>query len=594
MKRKVQDSLPSNSKRQKKNNEGRRKIKKAKGNHNSLGVQEKTQEEVKQFQSMVSDSIVDKSMLTKQTFSKHPNMSEASKRAVTNLMGLTHMTEVQSKTFDAVAEGKDVLARARTGTGKTLAFLLPSLEVLLKHMSNNSHSETSSFQPGKSIGMLVISPTRELATQIAKQAKQLLTYHDKRKFSTQVIYGGIKLKKDTNALSEKIPTILVATPGRLMDHLQSTEIDGTSFSDLLSPIRIMVLDETDRLLDMGFRREIEKIISYLPSVKQTGRQTLLFSATMPKELKPVMSQTMRKGKSDSVIVDCINDKDASTVTNSHIVQTHVVIPSIDDYIKSLVLVVLKAIHDKDSGAKNKIIVFFPTANLVAFFSEIFNKGLGIPIIEIHSRINQNKRNKASEKFRSSYEGILFTSDVSARGVDYPDTSHVIQFGLPDSKETYLHRLGRTGRAGKKGKGWLMLCPFETKFLLELKKGDNIIKLPENKSLLSDKSLTIESNKKIERLDSYLRKVTERSKGAKDLEDSASKAYQSVLGYYKQNMKRTSINGVTELVQIANEISRVAGLIEPPALQKRTLGKMGLKGVRGIRVDNTLRNNNRNR
>ena len=169
-------------------------------------------------------------------------------------MGLTEFTEIQDKTFAVASSGRDVLGRARTGTGKTVAFLLPAIERIL---------QLGVLQNQEQIGVLIVSPTRELATQIGDQAEKLAKFH--RGMSVQVIFGGTNMKRDITRLSQKTPTILVATPGRLLDHLQSTRIGSKRFGkDIMCKTPIVVLDETDRLLDMGFRQEITKILGYMP------------------------------------------------------------------------------------------------------------------------------------------------------------------------------------------------------------------------------------------------------------------------------------------------------------------------------------------
>jgi ATP-dependent RNA helicase MSS116, mitochondrial len=263
------------------------------------------------------------------------------------------------------------------------------------------------------IGILVVSPTRELATQIGDQAEKLAMFH--RGMTVQVMFGGTNMKRDITRLSQKTPTILVATPGRLLDHLQSTRIGSKRFGkDIMSKTPIVVLDETDRLLDMGFRQEITKILGYMPQPQE--RQTLLFSATIPPDLKVVMSQNMKK---DFVEVDCINDGDASTHTNAQVQQSHLIIPSDSGRSVSCVVELVRlAIKQFDTPqTPAKIVVFFPTARLVNFYAELFNEGkvLPFPVLELHSKKTQSYRNRVSEDFRNAKQGVLFTSDVSARG-----------------------------------------------------------------------------------------------------------------------------------------------------------------------------------
>jgi len=502
------------------------------------------------------------SFLTGENFVDRTDIHPASKRALTEVFKITSMTEIQSKTFEAASSGRDVLGRARTGTGKTLAFLLPAVERILK---------LPEFLSGDGVGVLVISPTRELASQIADQAEKLLTFHSKNlsgEGSVQVVYGGTKINRDISAFKRRLPTILVATPGRLLDHMQTTVLpNGDRFGrDIMSRTPVLVLDETDRLLDMGFRKEIGKILAYLPQKER--RQTLLFSATIPNDLKGIMAQNM---KQDFIEVDCINDADEDATSNQ-IQQSHVIIPTMDRYVSSVVEIIRLSLQ-KDPEAK--IVAFFPTARMVAFFAEFFNEGIHIPVIELHSKKSQSYRNKASEQFRSAERGILFTSDVSARGVDYPGVTQVIQFGIPDTREQYIHRLGRTGRAGADGKGWLVLGPFESHFLAQLK-GLNI---PRNEELVDLLNYSMEQETQ-EMLTKGIDKIRN---GKGKLQSSAEGAYQAFLGFYLGKIRVIRMRSKEELVSIANEFSRQMGLPVVPSLTKRLVGKMGLKGISGITI-----------
>jgi len=206
-------------------------------------------------------------------FAERNDLHPHSKRAIAE-MGLVSMTEIQARTFEAASSGRDVLGRARTGTGKTVAFLLPAIERILQ--------SDSPYKAGENIGVVVVSPTRELASQIGKEAEKLLAFH--RNMDVQVMFGGTSTNGDITRLQRKLPAVLVATPGRLLDHLQTARVGNKLFGkDIMSQTPLVVLDETDRLLDMGFRNEIVKIFNYLP--KGDKRQTLLFSATIPPERK---------------------------------------------------------------------------------------------------------------------------------------------------------------------------------------------------------------------------------------------------------------------------------------------------------------------
>ena len=507
-------------------------------------------------------------------------------KAITDVLGLQKMTEIQHKTFHAAVTGKDVLGRARTGTGKTLAFLLPSLERILRQRADPSHHHSTN-----SIEILVISPTRELAIQIGQQARSLLSLHNpmyeskinptavvsgikqtdsQNALSCHVMFGGSSRQNDVRMLERKLPTILVATPGRLQDHLSNTSVNGTKLSDIVKQsVQVLVLDETDRLLDMGFRQEIEQIISYLPN---ENRQTLLFSATMPKQLRQIMANSMRP---NYLTVDCIHDQDPATHTNAQVIQSHIILPTAQRLVSGPVEILLRIMNREPN---HKIIVFFPTAHLVTFYANLFNN-LGYEVTELHSRKSQDYRTKMSHLFRKTKKGILFTTDVSARGVDYPDVTHVIQIGMSDSRETYIHRLGRTGRAGKKGQGLLILSEEEKNFLEKLE-GLNI---PRNEKLqnfiMADKP---PSTRVMSKLNPVLQSV--RSGTNKRLKQNAEQAYRSMLGFYCSKLVQIGVTCKKTLVHKLNSFATQSGLAAPPTIQRHTLRNMGLADISGLRTN----------
>jgi ATP-dependent RNA helicase MSS116 len=267
--------------------------------------------------------------------------------------------------------------------------------------------------------LLVIAPTRELAMQIAEQATAMVTYQ--HAWTVQAVYGGCSIQRDRSMLHQKVPTILVATPGRLLDLLrEKTRVNGKRlFADCLGETRIVVLDEADRLLQ-AFPSEMSKILSYLPRVEK--RQTLLFSATIPAKLKGLLS---REGNNilptDYVRVDCISDDDVSTQTNVRVDQSYVQLRDFKFYLTGLLSIIDEAMKENQF----KIVIFFPTAKLVKYVAEALII-MNLPVLSIHSRMGQGARNRASSLFRQAKQSILLTSDVSARGVDYPDVSLVVQ------------------------------------------------------------------------------------------------------------------------------------------------------------------------
>ncbi|PON76561.1 DEAD-box ATP-dependent RNA helicase [Trema orientale] len=448
--------------------------------------------------------------------------------------GYEKMTVVQEATLPVILKGKDVLAKAKTGTGKTVAFLLPSIEVVV------NSPPIGRDQKRPPILVLVICPTRELACQAAAEANTLLKYHPS--IGVQVVIGGTRLALEQKRMQANPCQILVATPGRLRDHMENT----AGFATRLMGVKVLVLDEADHLLDMGFRKDIERIIAAVP--KQ--RQTLLFSATVPEEVRQVCHIALKR---DHEFIDTVQGD--SEETHSQVRQTCLVAPLDKQF--PLLYVLLKE-HIADD-VDYKVIVFCTTAMVTRLVADLLGE-LKMNVREIHSRKSQSYRTKVSDEFRKSKGLILVTSDVSARGVDYPDVTLVIQVGLPADREQYIHRLGRTGRKGKEGQGVLLLAPWEEFFLSSIKG------LPITKASLP--SVDPDTQKKVERA---LCHVEMKNKEA---------AYQAWLGYYNSN--KTIARDKYKLVELANEFSRSMGLDNPPAIPKLVLGKMGLKNVPGLR------------
>ncbi|KAG9448313.1 hypothetical protein H6P81_014441 [Aristolochia fimbriata] len=449
--------------------------------------------------------------------------------------GFEKMTVVQEATLPIILKGKDVLAKAKTGTGKTVAFLLPAIEVITKLPP----ADRDNKRPP--INVLVICPTRELANQAAKEALKLLKYHPS--IGAQVVIGGTRLALEQKRMQTNPCQILVATPGRLRDHIENT----SGFANRLMGVKVLVLDEADRLLDMGFRKDIEKIVAAVP--KQ--RQTLLFSATVPEEVRQICHIALRR---DHEFVNTVEE--GSEETHSQVKQMHLV-SSLDKHFPMLYSILKDHISEE---ADYKVIVFCTTAMVTHLVAELLSE-LKLNVREIHSRKSQSYRDRVSDEFRKSKGLILVTSDVSARGVDYPDVTLVVQVGLPSDRQQYIHRLGRTGRKGKEGSGILLLAPWEDFFLSRVRD------LPFSKA-----SLPAVDPDTVRKVDLALAHV-----GMKEKES----AYQSWLGYY--NSQKNVGGDKVRLVQLANEFSRSMGLDNPPAISKLVLGKMGLKNVPGLRV-----------
>ncbi|GFP91917.1 dead-box ATP-dependent RNA helicase 31 [Phtheirospermum japonicum] len=461
------------------------------------------------------------------------NISLLSLKAIKDA-GYERMTLVQEATLPVILNGKDVLAKARTGTGKTVAFLLPAIELVVKS------SQIGRDEKRPPISVLIICPTRELASQAAAEANKLLKYHPS--VGVQVVIGGTRLTLEQKRMQANPCQILVATPGRLRDHIENT----SGFATRLMGVKVLVLDEADHLLDMGFRKEIEKIIAAVP--KQ--RQTLLFSATVPQEVRQICHVALKR---DHEYINTVQE--GSDDTHTQVSQMHLVAP-LDKHFPFLYTMLKEHI----AGDVNyKILVFCTTAMVTKLVAQLLGE-LNMNVREIHSRKPQSYRTRVSDEFRKSKGLILVTSDVSARGVDYPDVTLVIQIGVPSDRQQYVHRLGRTGRKGKEGQGILMLAPWEEFFLSSVKD------LPISKA--PDPLVDPDTRKKVERALSH---VEMKNKEA---------AYQAWLGYYNSN--KSVGRDKYRLVELANEFSRSMGLDNPPAISKLVLGKMGLKNIPGLR------------
>ncbi|KAI5059148.1 hypothetical protein GOP47_0002145 [Adiantum capillus-veneris] len=472
------------------------------------------------------------SYLTKTRFDKFP-VSPLSIKALHSVLKYEKMTEVQEATFPVILKGQDVLAKARTGTGKTIAFLLPAIEAILKAPEGRARNP---------VYVLIVCPTRELAQQAAAEAKVLLQFH--RGLGAQVVYGGCSIRGEQMNLSKSPCQILVGTPGRLVDHIQRTpEMDRQ-----LKSVQLFVLDEADHMLDMGFRDSLQKIMQAIPS----KRQTLLFSATIPREVHSMAKVALRN---DHVFIDAVG-KDSED-THAKVKQQYIVAP-----LEKQIRVLYAALKQHmEADPHYKVLVFCSTARTTGFMCKLF-MNLGFNSKEIHSRKDQSYRTRVSDEFRQSKGGIiLFTSDVSARGVDYPNVTLVVQVGAPSEMEQYIHRLGRTGRAGKKGEGLLILAPWESYFL------EKLAKLPLTQ--LPPPKLTAQAKTKI--------------LNAASLVDAPLKemAYTSWLGYYR-SLKGLSLDKAM-LVEYANQFSASMGFDEPPALSRMVASKMALNGVPGIRL-----------
>ncbi|GMF11650.1 unnamed protein product [Phytophthora lilii] len=464
-------------------------------------------------------------------------ISQKSKDVLTRDMGYEFLTHVQKDTLPVVLAGRDVLAKGKTGNGKTIAFLLPTLERMIQNPQPKQ---------GK-ISALVISPTRELAQQIAVEAVKLTDAHGLR---TACFVGGSAVNKDVKELTQPGGIdVLVSTPGRLQAHLED---NSGRIRQKLADLQVLVLDEADRLLDMGFRPDIMRIVSHLPK----ERQTLLFSATLPAATEELKEVALRD---DYAFVDTIEGDDQQT--NTQTVQEYVVCD-----LQDVIPVVEGVLEEHMKLPAYKVIVFLPTARSAQFMAQLF-QAAGFPnVLEMHSRKSQSARTKAADAFRKGKKMIMFSSDVSARGVDYPDVSLVLQVGLTD-RDQYIHRLGRTARAGMEGRGILVLADFEKAMLRDLA-GLPLTELDQRPQLDKQNYRTMRTLASLRPRD--------------DLHQSAEKAYVAFLGFYNSNLRKLGMSK-TKLLETGALYSQLIGLEKVPMLQKKTLRAMGLMDTPGLLV-----------
>ena len=513
-------------------------------------------------------------------------ISAESRRALRDVFGYEFMTPVQAETLPLLLQGHDCLAKAKTGTGKTLGFLIPTIEHLQQQQQqqttkqNNTKPRNAQRRSDNDnntdhdILCLILSPTRELAFQITAEAESLLRFNTHLRVISCV--GGTNLNKDLSNLQlvnkqsnnsnknkkNKIsPQLVVATPGRLLDLLQNHGLAAR-----MAHLQVLILDEADQLLDMGFRPDIERVLQCLRPSADT-RQTLLFSATVPPSVQEIARLAFKQKQNDDdddyQFVDTVGEN--TEQTHLHVRQELMVTTQKDQF------TALASILERETQHEPfKIIVFFTTARLTAFGADFFRAARPTyDVVDIHSRKSQAARQKASDQFRDSQHVVLFSSDVSARGMDYPDVTFVLQMGLTERAQ-YIHRLGRTARAGKEGKGALLLAPYEERYMKR-----ELQDMPLESVAVPPASPSVTR---------FIEQATTALGQKKDLQRAAQLAYGAWLGYYKGNLKKCGFRPES-LVEAANQWAKDVGLPEQPRLQKKTIGKMGLKGVPGLLIDN---------
>ena len=338
--------------------------------------------------------------------------------------GYRQMTPIQQQAIPVILDGQDILACAQTGTGKTAGFTLPILQRLQKPSSGS-----------RRIQVLILTPTRELAAQVAESVRD---YGSHLPFKTTVIFGGVSINPQIAKL-QKGTDVIVATPGRLLDHIERNTVD-------LSHINILVLDEADRMLDMGFIRDIRKILKKLPN----KRQNLLFSATFSNEIRRLAADLLNAPIEIQVA--------ARNALADGIEQ---VVHPVDRVRKRALLS-----HRICSENWRQVLVFTRTKRGANRLAEQLSKD-GLNTVAIHSNKSQGARTRALKDFKDGTVRILVATDIAARGLDINKLPHVVNYELPYVAEDYVHRIGRTARAGQKGHAVSLVCVDEKKLLLDI-------------------------------------------------------------------------------------------------------------------------------
>eukprot|EP00002_Diphylleia_rotans_P028755 TRINITY_DN5807_c1_g1_i1.p1 TRINITY_DN5807_c1_g1~~TRINITY_DN5807_c1_g1_i1.p1 ORF type:complete len:613 (-),score=148.46 TRINITY_DN5807_c1_g1_i1:181-2019(-) len=490
------------------------------------------------------ESILLKSMMTDQLFEALP-ITENTKKGLRD-QNFSKMTQVQAQCIPPLLSGKDVLGQARTGTGKTLAFLIPAIELLA----------SAKFMPRNGTGVIIISPTRELCLQIYGVAREIMKFHNQ---THGIVIGGANRRVEAEKLAKGI-NLLVATPGRLLDHLSSTP--GFIYSNL----QMLVIDEADRILEIGFEEDMKQIIKLLPK----DRKTALFSATQTRNVKDLARLAI---KDTPLYVGIDDEKDISTALGLE--QGYVICPSQNRFL--LLFTFLK------KNLKKKVIVFFSTCKSVNYHAELLNY-IDIPVLELHGKQNQNKRTTTFFEFVNAQHGILLCTDVAARGLDIPAVDWIIQYDPPDDPREYIHRVGRTARAGGRGRALLFLLPQEVGFLKYLKQAKvplNEYDFPQNK---------------IANVQDQLEKLLETNYYLNKSSREAYRAY--ILAYHSHSLKSIFDVGRLDLLAVAKSF----GFTNPPKIEliapkmrardhvtteaaKKGIKKMKPSGPHGFSEDN---------
>ena len=419
--------------------------------------------------------------------------------------GYETATEIQAQSIPIALKGEDIIGSAKTGSGKSLAFLIPTINYILSNPKQNF------------IQSLIITPTRELAMQLYDLAKILMNDNGT---SCVLIIGGGNRKKESEKLTSGDAKIIIATPGRLIDHMLNTKNFEYNF------IKMLIIDEADKILKIGFEEELKEIIKLIPK----NRQTLLFSATITPKVEDLITLSVKNYQNIRIKS---SDPTVSTLTQGFL--------KIDADKKFLFLFTFIK-----KNKNSKMLIFFATCKEVEFFSTLLNY-VDVPVLSITGEYKQQKRSTTYMEFCSMEKGILLCTDVAQRGLDIPNIDWVIQYDPPKDPEEYLHRVGRTARgADKSGKALLMILPNELNFIRMLQ----LYKIKMDEFQFPEKKLA-----KIQ--EQFEKLVNKKDKYLLNLSTDAYRAY--IHSYNAQTDKDTFNLEKLDLLKVCKSF----GLISPP-------------------------------
>ncbi|CAA9990675.1 DEAD box helicase, putative [Plasmodium knowlesi strain H] len=445
------------------------------------------------------------------------------KRSLLEVFKYKKFTDVQKIIYENVIREKktnDLLVQAKTGTGKTISYLLLAINDIERNKIMSVHT-------------LIIVPTRELANQIYNEAKMLLTF--KNNINVLTLIGGIKRREDQINLRRIKPDIVICTVGRLLDHFECTYLFNTLFDNL----KMLIIDEADQLLSLGYENDINRILTYLPK----KRRNLLFSATLNHNLDDIRQKMC---KPDYMFLNCV--KDPSKHTNEQLKQYVIFHKAVDT---TVILYNLLMEHMRLNQFTYKILVFFPTARATCFYANFFKTQLKISVYEIHRKKEPAQRQITANRFAVESVGILFTSDISSRGINYPDVTLIIQVNCAISREQYIHRVGRTARSNKDGTAILLLNEADELFYQQIK-DLNIQILNPNDYLLKNVNVS-----------NYLNSWMSNTQ----LLYLAYAYYSSLLRFYKTKYATLKLSD-DEIIDVVNNALLSTGLVEQPHISSK--------------------------